>query len=519
MVKDHGRAEDITQEVFISALRRMRETDRSIIFKPWVYEIAKNACIDAFRRSRRAEEISYDADGGLGPADHGKLVSTTPTPDAAVDTRMSLDHLRGAFGGLSETHHDILVMRELEGLSYREIGQRLGMSRPSVESTLFRARRRLTEEYEELTSGERCLRTQALIAEVDGRRMGVRDERKMSRHLSHCQPCRRAACAAGLDVAAITDRKSLREKIAALLPIPAFARRRWFGGDGGDAGGGAVARWSSTASQLAEPASGWVKAAAVAAVAVAGVGTGVGVTHGTSRPAVRDHAPAAASSSATGSGSTSSAARPVAPAGGAKTAGATTGRSTRTTGGARPSGAAKRGGSSARGSTPARGGGSSGGSAGGSAGGKAADRGGTAAGGSGGGAGDSASGAVNKVKDTVDKTVDGATKTASGTTKKATDTVSGTVKKTTDAVDKATNNATAPVSGAVNGAINTATGAVNDTVNTATGAVNTVTDSVPNPPPVSVPSVTVPTPGGSVTTPSVSVPTPTVPGLPVGSGG
>ncbi len=53
MVGDHGRAEDVTQEVFISALRRMRATERPIAFKPWIYEIAKNACIDAFRRSRR----------------------------------------------------------------------------------------------------------------------------------------------------------------------------------------------------------------------------------------------------------------------------------------------------------------------------------------------------------------------------------------------------------------------------------------------------------------------------------
>src|SRR5215208_3561948 len=65
MVKDHGRAEDITQEVFISALRRMRETDRAIAFKPWVYEIAKNACIDQFRRSHRAQELSFDSDDVL----------------------------------------------------------------------------------------------------------------------------------------------------------------------------------------------------------------------------------------------------------------------------------------------------------------------------------------------------------------------------------------------------------------------------------------------------------------------
>src|SRR6187399_1245518 len=233
MVKDHQRAEDVTQEVFMSALRRMRETERPIAFKPWVYEIAKNACIDAFRRSRRAEEVSYDADDGT---ERLHLVSNGPTPDAAVGTRMSLDHLRGAFGGLSEAHHQILVMRELEGLSYRQIGEQLGMSRPSVESTLFRARRRLSEEYEELVSGERCRRIQAIIANATGGRAGARDERKMARHVSYCQPCRRAAFAAGFDADALTPKRTVREKIAALLPLPAFLKRR-IAGHGADENG------------------------------------------------------------------------------------------------------------------------------------------------------------------------------------------------------------------------------------------------------------------------------------------
>src|SRR6476661_6643812 len=226
MVNDYARAEDISQDVFMSALRRMRETDRSIAFKPWIYEIAKNACIDQFRRSKRTEEVSYDAEEGLGAADYGRLVTTGPTPDAAVDQKMSLDHLCGAFGGLSETHHEILVMRELEGLSYREIGERLGMSRPSVESTLFRARRRLTEEYDELVSGERCQRIQAIIAASGGSAPGTRDQRRLARHVSYCQPCRRAACLAGLDVEQLAPRRT-RTRIAALLPIPAFLRRRY----------------------------------------------------------------------------------------------------------------------------------------------------------------------------------------------------------------------------------------------------------------------------------------------------
>src|ERR671921_1905363 len=108
MVKDHQRAEDVTQEVFVSALRRMRATERPIAFKPWVYEIAKNACIDQFRRSKRTEEVSFDADEGLAPSDYGRLVSPEPVPDVAVAAKQQLENMVGAFGGLSDAHHQIL---------------------------------------------------------------------------------------------------------------------------------------------------------------------------------------------------------------------------------------------------------------------------------------------------------------------------------------------------------------------------------------------------------------------------
>src|SRR5436189_2295982 len=90
MVKDHQRAEDVTQEVFVSALRRMRATEGPIAFKPWIYEIAKNACIDAFRRTRRTEEISYDADEGLSANDHRRLAGVDATPDAVVAAKEEL---------------------------------------------------------------------------------------------------------------------------------------------------------------------------------------------------------------------------------------------------------------------------------------------------------------------------------------------------------------------------------------------------------------------------------------------
>src|SRR4051794_12323540 len=87
MVHDHGRAEDITQEVFMSALRRMHETEAEIVFKPWIYEIAKNACIDAWRRSRNTNEVSFDAQDAIGADDHRRLAGSGVTPHSAIDTK------------------------------------------------------------------------------------------------------------------------------------------------------------------------------------------------------------------------------------------------------------------------------------------------------------------------------------------------------------------------------------------------------------------------------------------------
>ena len=300
MVKDHGRAEDITQEVFISALRRMRETDRTITFKPWIYEIAKNACIDQFRRSRRAEEVSMDAGDGLGHADHGRLVAAEPTPDAAVDAKQQLDHLCGAFGGLSDSHHEILVLREFEGLSYREIGDRMGLSRPGVESTLFRARKRLGEEYDELVSGQRCVRIQSIIAAAGDATLGARDTRRLARHIAHCQPCRRQAVASGLDTAVLA-RKPLRrvvERAAAFLPLPGFLRARAWAG-------------SEQIVPVSEPmAAAWTKAVAVAAtIVVAGVGAGVAPHVGGSTPELKPDRAKPAGAETRGARSTTSPAR------------------------------------------------------------------------------------------------------------------------------------------------------------------------------------------------------------------
>src|ERR1700733_5142149 len=66
ILADYDRAEDITQEVFIAALLRLRDTERPIVFRPWIYQIARNACIDELRRTRRSPEVSFEYDFDAG---------------------------------------------------------------------------------------------------------------------------------------------------------------------------------------------------------------------------------------------------------------------------------------------------------------------------------------------------------------------------------------------------------------------------------------------------------------------
>lgn len=231
-VRDAGRAEDVVQDSFMSALRRLRQTDSAIAFKPWIYEIARNASIDLYRRGSRAEEVSIDIEGGLAAAD-AKRLTGTGGPDASLLDKERFDHLRGALEELSETHHRIIVMRELEGLSYREIGERMELSQAAVESTLFRARRKLEYEYVQLDTGRRCVHMGMLIARLAEGFDSQRDRRRLDRHARRCSSCRCRARQLGVEP--ILERKSIASRAAALLPLPAFARRR-LSGDAPEAG-------------------------------------------------------------------------------------------------------------------------------------------------------------------------------------------------------------------------------------------------------------------------------------------
>jgi RNA polymerase sigma factor (sigma-70 family) len=266
-VGDRGRAEDVTQEAFLSALRRLRATDSEIAFKPWLFEIALNATIDLHRRTSRAEEVSVDHGELLRPSDRRRLVGVA-APESEALTKERLEHLRGAFDVLNETHHRLLVMRELEGRSYRDIGERLKLSHSAVESGLFRARRRLESEYEALAAGQRCLSVLADIVLIAEGAEARGPRRRLARHARRCSTCRVRAREMGVEP--LPRFAGLRARVGAWLPIPLLLRRRPASMARGDSSpaGHAANLLSGPASQacstLAEGALALVTAAALA---------------------------------------------------------------------------------------------------------------------------------------------------------------------------------------------------------------------------------------------------------------
>jgi hypothetical protein len=201
-----------------------------------------------------------DADDGLRASDRSRLVGLDGGPDAALVTKERLTHLQGAFDELSDVHTKVLVMRELEGMSYREIGQALDLTRPAVESALFRARRRLESEYEEIADGRRCTAMRATLARmVQGTHRGA-EEHRLARHVKRCHSCRHRARVLGIEPQSALG--TLRDKAAALFPLPWLFRR---GGDGTGISG--LLSTGASSAPLAERA-----AAIVAAAALAGAG-------------------------------------------------------------------------------------------------------------------------------------------------------------------------------------------------------------------------------------------------------
>ena len=141
MTKDPDEAMDIAQETFVKVHRYLPSFKGDSSFFTWTYRIAMNLCLDAQRRRGRSERID------LEQGDEAEIEAAMDPPSAALagPQRQALnselrDKIEDALASLSENHRAILLLRELEGLSYEELSRVLGIRKGTVMSRLFHAR-------------------------------------------------------------------------------------------------------------------------------------------------------------------------------------------------------------------------------------------------------------------------------------------------------------------------------------------------------------------------------------------
>ena len=129
----HHDAEEVTQTAFLKAWQSIRSFQGKAAFSSWLYRLTVNAAIDLLRQ-RRAPALSLD-DPDLPP-----LADEDPGPEEASLAAERRRLLWQAIDRLPEAQRTPLVLREMEGLSYREIAQVLDLEEGTVKSRLARAR-------------------------------------------------------------------------------------------------------------------------------------------------------------------------------------------------------------------------------------------------------------------------------------------------------------------------------------------------------------------------------------------
>ena len=143
MMRNEEEALDLSQEAWVKSWQRLHQFQGDSSFATWMTRIVINLCLDQIRRHKkvRAESIEQLDEEAGGVERQMPVEHTNPTEGLEKDElRKRIDE---AMGKLTESHRTVLVLHEFQGLEYKEIAKKVGISIGTVMSRLFYARRRM----------------------------------------------------------------------------------------------------------------------------------------------------------------------------------------------------------------------------------------------------------------------------------------------------------------------------------------------------------------------------------------
>jgi RNA polymerase sigma factor (sigma-70 family) len=246
-------AEDVLQDVFVRAYGALRNDNREMNVRAWLYRVAHNRCIDHLRRP-------------VPPAAEIFEVSRKPLHDPVEEAqrRDDLRRLVADVGQLPEQQRSALLMREIDGMTYADLANALDVTVPAVKSLLVRARVGLVEAAEARDAD--CAEIQAdLLRAYD---KGVKASGRARKHMRTCSNCTEYRGAL----------RGMRRSFAALAPVgvgPLAFAAKLIGLGGGGAAGAATAGGGGAGAAVAGGGVATVTACKVAAVVcTAAIATG-----------------------------------------------------------------------------------------------------------------------------------------------------------------------------------------------------------------------------------------------------
>lgn len=146
-------AYDVVQDAFVQAFVKLEGFTRSAAFYTWLYRIAINQALSRRRRKHATQSLEHlRAVAHHEPVDHG------PAPDGPALQQERVERVRAALAALDEERRTVIVLREMNDLSYEAIAEILSLPVGTVRSRLHRAREELRELLKEETPQQSCTR-------------------------------------------------------------------------------------------------------------------------------------------------------------------------------------------------------------------------------------------------------------------------------------------------------------------------------------------------------------------------
>lgn len=197
MCRDSDDAEEVLQDTLLAAAQGVQEFRGTSSLSTWLYTIARSFCIKRRRRSKfaPAEEEPLDAIAG-GP---GAAADPRPLPDALLESRRIEQALEEAITDLDPKYREVLILRDMEGLTAPEVAEVMGIGVGAIKSRLHRARLAVREALgplvgvgEERAPAADCPDVLQRYSEFLEGELSPAICEELERHLERCEGCRGA---------------------------------------------------------------------------------------------------------------------------------------------------------------------------------------------------------------------------------------------------------------------------------------------------------------------------------------